>query len=117
MLECKYCHHPFPTVFSRTQHLRQKAFCNRAYKRELVTLASQTRVWQVDDPEDMPSDMEDDRLESADEVLDDTMERQGREAGDEQGNEHASLFEQYLATITTKSLPESATIPVGWWVV
>lgn len=125
MLECKYCRRPFPTPYARTQHLRQRPYCNRLYKHEIAALASQNRTWQVDDPEAMPENMEGHGLEPMDEGLDNPVE--GQERGADQGETDdeenkggadgfwgSTLFEEYLATVSAKSPSESTAVPVGW---
>lgn len=126
MFECKYCHRPFPTLFARTQHLRQQPGCYCAYQRELAALASQTRTWQVDDPDGVPSDMEGHGLEPMDEGWDDpvdmSQERGDNQRGTDEGaNERgtdgfwgSTLFEQYLATVSAKARSESIAAPVEW---
>lgn len=116
MLECKYCHRPFPSTFARTQHLRQRPSCNRKYKRELVELTARTRSWRIDDPEDMPTDMEGHRLEPVDKELDDEMDTGEGGAGGGWNDAFGGtlLFQKYLAAGAAKSRSGPIPDPVEW---
>ncbi|KAG9082073.1 hypothetical protein FRC06_005256 [Ceratobasidium sp. 370] len=104
MFQCKFCPRTFSTTFGRTQHLRQRLACNRAYRRELAELVRQSKMWRPDDPDDMPSDTEGESFELVDEGLL-PGEGEGEGGGGQDTYYGTSLFEKYLAAVASEATP------------
>jgi hypothetical protein len=113
MYACKYCNHYFSTRLSRIQHLRQKRICAQKFRHEIAALASRTKPWHVDDPEELPSDMEGHQLDAVDDTSDgmEGVDGIGGHVGDMDAlgvHGSAALFQDYLAAVTgSKSQPMS----------